>query len=64
MCVGGDGCVGVPISLCVCVCVHVHVGLFPCHTRQRALMLYLLYVEHTMGEVEATMGQRTSRWSP
>ena len=23
MCVGGDGCVGVPISLCVCVCVCV-----------------------------------------
>ena len=23
MCVGGDGCVGVPISLCVCVCVFV-----------------------------------------
>ena len=29
-----------------------------------ALMLYILYVEHTMGEVEATMGRCTSRWSP
>ena len=28
MCVGGDGCVGVPISLCVCVCVHVCVCVF------------------------------------
>ena len=51
MCVGGDGCVGLPISLCVCV--------FVC-----ALVLYIFYVEHTMGGVEATMGRRTSRWSP
>ena len=68
MCVGGNGCVGVPISLCVCVCVcvcvHVRVRLFPCHTRKSALMLYILYVEHTMGEVEVTMGRRTTRWSP
>ena len=64
MCVGGDGCVGVPTSLSVCVCVCVHVHLLPCHTRKGALMLYILYVEHIMGEVEATMGHRTSRWSP
>ena len=64
MCVGGDGCVGVPISLCVCLCVHVRACLLPCHTRKGALMLYILYVEHTLGEIEATMGQRTSRSSP
>ena len=63
MCVGGDGFVGVPISLCVCVCVHVRVCLFPRHTRKGALMLYVVYIEHTMGEVEATMGRCTSRWS-
>ena len=64
MCVGGDGCVRVPISLCVCVCVHVCVCFFPCHATKGALMLCILYVEHTMGEVEATMGRCTSRWSP
>ena len=72
MCVGRDGCVAVPISLCMsltltwCVseCVHVRVCLFPCHRRKGALMLYILYVEHTMGEVEATMGRCTSRWLP
>ena len=64
MCVGGDGCVGVPISLCVCVRVHVRVCFFPFHTRKGALMLYILYVEHSMGEVQATMVRRTSRWSP
>ena len=26
MCVGGDGCVGVQVSLCVCVCVWVFRG--------------------------------------
>ena len=62
MCVGGDGYVGVPISLCVCV--HVLVCFFPCHTRKGAWMLYTLCVEHTMVEVEATMGRCTSRWSP
>ena len=61
MCVGEDGCVGVQILLCVyvcvcvCVCVHVRVCFFPCHTRKGALMPYILYVEHTMGEVQATM---------
>ena len=58
MCVGGDGCVRVPISLCVCVCVQVCVCFFQCHRRKRAWILYILYV------VEATMGRRTSRWSP
>ena len=48
----------------VCVCVHVRVCFFPCHTRKGALMLYILYVEHTTGEVEATMGRCTSRWPP
>ena len=64
MCVRGDGCVGVPISLCVCVCVHVHWCFFPCHTRKGASMRCVLYLERTMGEVEATMGRCARRWSP
>ena len=52
------------IILCVCACVHVRVCFFPCYATKGALMLYILNVEHTMGEVEATMGHCTSRWSP
>ena len=57
-------CGGANIIVCVCVCAHVLVCFFPCHTRKGALLLYILYVEHTMGEVEVTMGRCTSRWSP
>ena len=64
MCGGANIIVCVCGCGCVCVCVHVRVCLFACHTRKRALMLYILYVEHTMGEVEATMGRHTNRWSP
>ena len=60
MCGRGQVCGGASM----CVCVHVRVCFFLCHTRKGALMLYILYVEHTMGEVEATMGRCTSRWSP
>ena len=64
MCGRGWVCEGANIIVSLFVCVHLCVFLFPCHTRKGALMLYTLYVEHTMGEVEAIMGRRSSRWSP
>ena len=66
MCGRGRVCGAANIIVCVCVrvCVHVCLCFFPCHTRKGALMLYILYVEHTMGEVEATMERCTSGWSP
>ena len=45
MCVGGDGCVGVPISLFVCVCVCFLEG----HTRKRCIDAIYFGIEHTMG---------------
>ena len=55
------GCLHHSLCVCVCMCelVSSHV-----HTRKGALILYILHVEHTMGEVEATMRWRTSEWSP
>ena len=57
-------CVCVRVCVCLCMCVCVCVCFFACHTRKGARMLYIVYVEHTMGEVEATMGRCTSSWSP
>ena len=57
---GGIGCVGGcrPHCLCVCVCVR---ACF--HTRTGALMLYILYVEPTMGHLEAPLKRCTRGWS-
>ena len=65
MCVGGLGVWGGcrPHCLCVCVCVCVCVCFFPFHTRKGALMLYTLYVEPTMGHLEAPMKRCTRGWS-
>ena len=60
MCGRGRVCGGANILVraCVCACACV---LLPV---PGALMLYILYVEHTLGEVKATMGRCTSRWPP
>ena len=67
MCVGGVGCVGGCQPHCVCVCVYVCVCVracfFPFHTRKGALMLYTLYVEPTIGHLEAPMKRCTRGWS-
>ena len=47
----------------VCVCVRARACFFPFHTRKGALMLYTLYVEPTMGHLEAPMKRCTRRWS-
>ena len=44
MCVGGDWCVGMPISLAVGACVS-----WKGAPRKGAYMLYILYIEHTIG---------------
>ena len=55
MCVAKFGCVGGcrPHCVCVYVCVCVSACFFPFHTRKGALMLYILYLEPTMGHLEA-----------
>ena len=66
MCVGRVGCGGgadLIVCVCVCVCVCVRVCFFPLHTRRSALMLYSLYVEPTMGHLEAPMKRCTRGWS-
>ena len=65
MCVAGVRCVGGcgPHCLCVCVCVCVRACFFPFHTRKGALMLYTLYVDPTMGHLEAPMKRCTRGWS-
>ena len=58
-------CVCVYVYVCVCVCVRacVRARFFPFHTRKGALMFYNLYVEPTMGHLEAPMKRCTSGWS-
>ena len=56
-------CVCVCMCVCVCVCVCVRACFFPFHTRKGALMLYTLYVEPTMGHLEAPMKRCTRGWS-
>ena len=46
MCVRGDGCVGLQISLVVCLCVFVSWKDGP---GKGAYMLYIWYLEHTLG---------------
>ena len=55
---GADLIVCVRVCVCVCACVFL-----PFHTRKGALMLYTLYVEPTMGHLEAPMKRCTRGWS-
>ena len=55
-------CVCVCMSVCVCVCACVRARSLPFHTRKGALMLYTLYVEPTMGHLEAPMKRCTRGW--
>ena len=57
-------CVCVYVCVCVCVCVFVCVRArsFLFHTRKGALMLYTLYVQPTMGHLEAPMKRCTRGW--
>ena len=60
---GADLIVCLCVCVCICVCVCVCARFFPFHTRKGALMLYALYVEPTMGHLEAPMKQCTRGWS-
>ena len=63
VCGRGWVCGGVPTPLFVCVCACVRACFFLFHTRKGALMLYALYVEPTMGHLEAPMKGCTRGWS-
>ena len=67
MCVGRVGCVGggadLIVFLCLCVCECVRARCFPFHTRKRALMLYMLYAQPTMGHLQAPMKRCTRGWT-
>ena len=56
-------CAFVPCLFARFVSVCVRARFFPFHTRKGALMLYILYVEPTMGHLGVPMKRCTRGWS-